>query len=165
MRLDHRLAAAGLMSVIFIAGGVAGGFATRAFVDDGGYPQTREWDRDRSGDRDRNWRGDRGGSRGGPPGEPRALMSSRAVEQIARRLDLSDEQRDSVAAILDRGRDRASAVFADIGPRLRTLLDSTNTELRAQLDSAQQVDFDMILQEDRGVLGRRFIPPDSTGDR
>lgn len=164
MRLDHRLTAAGLMSVIFIAGGVAGGFVARAIIEDAPR-QVREWDGVRDGDRDRDRRGDRGGSRGGPPGDPRALMSSRAVEQMARRLELSEEQRDSVDVILERGRDRTSAVFSDLGPRLRALLDSTNLELREQFDSAQQMEFDQILQEDRGVLGRRFVPPDSTPDR
>jgi hypothetical protein len=181
MRLDHRLTAAALMAAIFIAGGVAGGFAARAFVPDRG-PEWRdgEWTRDRTSDRDwsrdREWSrqgdwGSRGGppgdwgNRGGPPGDPRAFTSSRAVEQLTRRLDLSEEQHDSLEVILETGRERASMVFADIGPRLRTVLDSTNVEIRALLDPTQQEEFDRILEEDRDVLGRRFVPGDSIPSR
>jgi hypothetical protein len=159
MRLDHRLAAAGLMTVIFVSGGVAGGFVTRAFFPD--RPDVRQWDGNRTVDRDWNRRGDRGG-RGGQPGDPRAFVSSRAVEQLTGRLDLSEEQHDSLEVIFETGRERASTVFADIGPRLRMVLDSTNAEIRALLDPAQQEEFDRILEEDRDVLGRRFIPSDST---
>lgn len=92
-------------------------------------------------------------------------MSSRAVEQLTGRLGLSSEQGDSLDAILERGRDSASTVFGEIGPRLRTVLDSTNAQIRSMLEPTQQEEFDQILQEDRGVLGRRFVPPDSTQDR
>ena len=89
-------------------------------------------------------------------------MSSRAVEQLIERLGLSEEQGDSLDAILETGRDRASTVFTEVGPRLRTVLDSTNEQIRALLDPAQQEEFNQILEEDRDVLGRRFVPPDSS---
>lgn len=163
MRLDHRLAAAGLMAALFVSGGLAGGFFTKAFLDGRPAAETRR-DGDARPDRDRE-RGRRGGNRGGPPGDPRALMSSRAVDQLARRLELSDTQRDSVEAVLERGRQRASGLFAEVGPRLRAVLDTTNVQIRSLLDPPQQAEFDSILQEDRGILGRRFLPPDSGGGR
>lgn len=170
MRLDNRLMAVGLMAAIFVSGAITGVFVTRATQPerptfdrrwDGPRSEERSGDRsverpDRSGERDRS-------HRGGSPRDPRAIMSSRAVDHLARRLELTPEQRDSVDAILERQRERAGAVFADIGPRLRTVLDSTNTQIREILDPGQQTEFDAIIQEDRGVLGRRFTPPDSSG--
>ena len=158
MRLDNRLMALALMAAIFVSGGVTGVFVARATQPERPAFE-RRWEGQRPGERDRGRRGDRNGR----PRDPRAMMSSRAVEHLARRLELSPEQQKSVDVILERQRERASAVFEDIGPRLRTVLDSTNAQIRAILSPEQQAGFDAIIQEDRGVLGRRYGPPDSAG--
>ena len=172
MKLDSRLAAAGIMVAVFLSGAITGGVLSRAVLDDG-PPFDRPWERDgRRGD----WRGpDRGPDRRpgedpdhdrrDRPREPRGVMSSRAVDHLAERLELTDAQRDSLVVILERQRERASAVFEDVGPRLRAVLDSTTSHIRAMLDPEQQAEFDAIVQEDRDVLGRRFAPPDSARRR
>lgn len=168
MRLDSRLAAAGVMVAVFLSGAVAGGVLSRTVLDDGpGFERT--WDRDgRRGDRPGPERGSRDGAgrdRRDGPREPRGIISSRAVDHLADRLELTEPQRDSLNTILERQRERAAAVFEDVGPRLRAVLDSTTTHIRAMLEPAQQAEFDAIVEEDRDVLGRRYVPRDSADGR
>lgn len=162
MRLDSRLVAAGIMAAVFVSGAVTGAVVGPTVLDDrtsfDGRPSPTRWDGDR---REDGRRGDRDGPDRRRPREPRGLISSRAVEHLSERLELDGVQRDSLEAILERQRGAAAAVFEDIGPRLRTVLDSTNIQIRALLDPDQQAEFDAIIQEDRDVLGRRFVPPDS----
>lgn len=164
MRLDSRFAAAAVMAAVFVSGAVTGGVLSRTVFDDDPRP---EWARDRD-DRRGPDRGPREGAdreRRDGPRAPRGIMSSRAVEHLADRLELREPQRDSLEAILERQRARAAAVFEDIGPSLRAVLDSTTTDIRQMLDPDQQAEFDAIVREDRGVLGRRWVPRDSTGRR
>lgn len=166
MRMSSRLAAGVIVATTFVAGAVTGGVVSRVILDEGpGFERTSERDGVRRGDRDgpdRGRRGDRGRRDGGPRG-PSGIMSSRAVDYLAQRLELSDAQRDSLEVILERQREQANAVFQDVGPRLRAVLDSTTTAIRALLEPGQDAEFDAILEEDRGVLGRRSAPDDSTG--
>lgn len=168
MTSGSRLAAAGIMAAVFLSGAVTGAVLSRTVLDD--RPSF-----ERSSDRDGRW-GERPRPDRRPGGEPdrdhregprppRGIISSRAVEHLAARLDLSEPQRASLDSILERQRERASAVFREVGPRLRTVLDSTNAQIRMMLDSAQQAEFDAIIREDREVLGRRFTPRDSTRRR
>lgn len=168
MRLDSRLAAAGVMVAVFLSGAVTGGVLSRTVLDDGpSFERSRDRDlrrEERSGpDRGPREGPDRGRREG--PREPRGILSSRAVEHLADRLELTAPQQDSLRAVLDRQQERASAVFQDVGPRLRAVLDSTTSQIRALLDPGQQAEFDAIVQEERGVLGRRWVPGDSDGGR
>lgn len=83
-------------------------------------------------------------------------MESRAVEEMVRELGLSEAQRLSVESILERQRSSASQVFSSMGPQLRALLDSTNVEIRRTLAPAQQILFDQMVLDARGLLGRRY---------
>ena len=164
MRWNNRLAAAAIMSTLFVAGGVAGGAIVYALEQgdaaESGRPDLREGDRSgyagRGGGR---WGGDR-------PGDPRAFMESRALDEMAKHLGLTETQRTSVEAIFERQRTWASRVMADIGPRMRALLDSANAEIRQTLTEEQQAVFDVMVREDRVILGQRYgRRGNSSGDR
>ncbi len=154
--MDSRLAAAGVMLTLFLVGGVTGGVAVHlveARAERAAWEARRERAREHD---DRNRR----------PGDPRSFASSRVMDRLTERLALTPPQQDSVEAILDRQRSAANAVFREMGPRLKAMVDSTNARIRVLLDAEQQVRFDELLQEDRGVLGRpQSAQSDSTGRR
>ena len=162
MKWNNRLAAAGIMAAVFVSGGFAGGALTYAVGQRDAFEMDREgrwggngsWDG--GGRRDGNRSGESGGRRGERPRDPRALMESRAVEEMVRKLGLSEAQRLSVESILERRLSSASKVFSNMGPQLRALLDSTNVEIRRTLTLAQQTLFDQMVAVDRGLLGRRY---------
>jgi hypothetical protein len=83
------------------------------------------------------------------------------VESLTARLELRDQQRDSLEAILESQRAQASTVFQEMWPRLNATVDSANALFRRVLDPDQQARFDSLLDENRGVLGRP--PPPSPG--
>lgn len=156
MKLTNRMAAAGLMVGLFVAGGIAGG-AAMYFLGSGQDRDVPGWERRSQGDRDAE-------RHRGRPGDPRSFTTDRVVERLENRLELTSEQRDSVAAILERQRTAASAVFREMGPRLRATVDSANTRIRDLLDENQRARFEELLRRERGVLGQP-PPPDRDGGR
>lgn len=156
MKMSSRLAAAAVMGGLFLAGGVTGGSLV-SVLDGNGARFERDADDARDAGRRRGGR-DRDG-----PREPR-LTTERVVKGLARRLDLTEEQRDTVEAILEAQGREARRMFREMAPALRTLMDSTNVEIRALLTPAQQAEFDTLLAEDRNLLRRRYDPPDSVRD-
>jgi Spy/CpxP family protein refolding chaperone len=75
----------------------------------------------------------------GPPG--RARMAFR-VEAMARRLDLSTEQRTKIEKILDAHEQERRALMERCAPDHRTLKDKVDGEIRAVLEPEQQKKFD-----------------------
>jgi hypothetical protein len=145
--MNSRLAAAGVMAGLFIAGAVTGG-AVVHFLDDD-QPSVVQRRSDRGPDNDRRRR------------NPRSFATERVVESLTARLELRDQQRDSLEAILESQRAQASTVFQEMWPRLNATVDSANALFRRVLDPDQQARFDSLLDENRGVLGRP--PPPSPG--
>jgi hypothetical protein len=157
MKMDNRLAAAGVMLALFVSGGVTGGVVVH-LVESGARAEARWERRDDGDDRDGNGR-----RRGRRPGDPRSFATERAVERLAERLELTGEQRDAVQAILEGQRAAAGEVFQEMAPRLQSLVDSTHARIRGLLDDEQRARFEELLRVDRGLLGRPPPPPpDST---
>ena len=77
------------------------------------------------------------------------------------RLDLSQAQRDSMHAILERARPKADSLVQQTFPRLRAYMDSVQQALRAVLTDAQREQLDRELEAHRpasGVRRRGFGP-------
>lgn len=99
-----------------------------------------------------------GGMEGGPDRFGVAPMW--LADRLAADLDLTEEQRDQVSAILESRQARASNALEEIGPFLRAQLDSMNLEIRAILTSEQQVIFDQfVAREDERIFRRMGTSP------
>jgi Spy/CpxP family protein refolding chaperone len=59
-------------------------------------------------------------------------------------LHLTAAQRDSVKAILEHRRGQMDAFWAEAGPRLRAVVDATETEIRSVLTPEQRATFDRM---------------------
>lgn len=146
--MNRRLAAAGVMTGLFVAGAISGGAVVHVLEAD--PPSvSRGSDRDGSRDDDRRRR------------SPRSFTSERVIESLTERLELTPEQQDSLQAILEAQRSQANEVFQEMMPRLSTTVDSANALFRRILELDQQERFDALLRENRGVLGRP--PPSGRG--
>ncbi len=144
--MNSRLAAASVMVGLFVAGGITGGALVHVLDDDA--PSAQESARDRDDDRRRR--------------SPRSFTTERVVESLTERLQLTTEQRDSLSQILESQRAQAGEVFQEMWPRLHATVDSANALFRRVLDAEQQAQFDELLRDNRGLLGR---PPPRDGDR
>ncbi len=75
-------------------------------------------------------------------------------------LDLTEEQRTEIAAILERWRPRTEAFMEEMMPRLRATSDSARAEIRAVLTTEQVAQLDSITDNMRARrgFGRRGFP-------
>src|SRR5689334_8831714 len=106
----------------FVAGGlVAWGLSAR--LGGGGYH--------------RGWRGGPGGG-GGGPGGPRG---GGAHSYLARELDLSAAQQDSVRAIFERHRPEMQAMWRQMRARFDSLRAGVDSEIATQLTPSQRKKF------------------------
>jgi len=82
---------------------------------------------------------------------------------IADRLDaqlaLTEAQKEGVTAILEARQARASAALEEIGPFLKSQLDSMNLEIRALLSPEQQKRFDEFAAREDDRIFRRMGGP------
>ena len=82
-----------------------------------------------------------------PRGPPRgARRGDWYVAHLKEELDLSNAQRDSVRAVLDRYGPRMDSLMSEIRPRLDTLRGAMRMEIGRFLDSRQQKEFDKMRQ-------------------
>lgn len=77
---------------------------------------------------------------GHPPG------SSGYLARLAKDLDLSPVQRDSVGAILDRYEPRMDSIWQDIRPKFETLRGELRSDINAQLTPDQQRRYAELLE-------------------
>lgn len=126
--------AAALLTAMFVAGGAVG-------IAVGGA-----WGADKDGDR---------GRRG------RERMSY--TERLDRALDLTEAQRESVAAIMDRRQNAMRAIWHEVEPRFDSLRTQIRGEIMSILDSAQQREFMQLIT--RSDTSRNSRGRDSDGRR
>lgn len=77
-------------------------------------------------------------------------------------LDLTPVQRQHADSILTRRRKQMDAFWAQYGPQLRVIIDSTRAEIRAILTPAQQAKEDSIRAARRAYYGHGNDHSDST---
>lgn len=124
-----RLQGAGLLLLVFIVGGLIGGAAERVRLVRRMPP--RAWI-----------------ERGGRPSDERGILP-RPFEQ----LDLSQEQRDRIVAILEARRPLTDSIMMETMPRLAAIRDSVSVEIKRILTAEQ---LEQLEQE----MGSRLFPPD-----
>jgi Spy/CpxP family protein refolding chaperone len=101
-----------------------------------------------------------GGDFRGPMGERMggAPLAGRLLERLTRELDLTDDQRSKVEAVLTARRSRLDALQQDVRAKFEAEQDSLRTEIRAVLTPEQQQKFDEREKELRARFGRRGPP-------
>jgi hypothetical protein len=106
----------------------------------------------------------RGGPRFGP--RPRPPNPDRMADFLARRLELSATQRDSVRALLARHNADMQAIWASVRPRFDSLRAVVHTEINALLTPPQRDRHARLLDElehQHDRRGRRDTTPDRRG--
>lgn len=88
-----------------------------------------------------------------PPRQPPNKLSF--VERLARDLDLTEAQRDTVAAIVDRRDDAMREVWREMEPRFDSLRGVINHEILAVLDEEQRAGFEAMLARADSARRRR----------
>jgi Spy/CpxP family protein refolding chaperone len=66
---------------------------------------------------------------------------------IIEQVEMTDEQRARIEAILERRSERMSATWAEIAPRLDAITDSARVEIMQVLTPEQQADYERRLEE------------------
>lgn len=74
-------------------------------------------------------------------------FKERKAEHLDSKLDLTDDQKTKVDAILESKHQQAKTIFEESRPKLEALKKSTDQEIRAILTADQQTKFDKLLQE------------------
>ena len=103
-----KLAAVGLLSAVFLAGGLAG------------------------------WGGHEAAARAAGGGRPRRRGPDAMVGYLTRELKLSDAQRDSVRAIFARHRPETDSLWAQVRPRFDSIKTRMRAEIDAVLTPEQR---------------------------
>jgi len=76
------------------------------------------------------------------PKEGLQFVTNRAIRQMDRRLDLSDEQERRVREIVSTHRTNIEALWTDVRPKVRSEMEAAEHEIRALLDEGQREQFD-----------------------
>ena len=127
-----KLAAASLVLVTFVAGGVVGSVISDAWGND--EQPSSERTRGRDGDRER-----------------RPSYS----ERLGDALDLTTAQRESVSVILKRRQEGLGQIWTETQPRFDSLRLEIRDDISKQLDSAQQTTYqEMISRSDSARAAR-----------
>jgi len=77
------------------------------------------------------------------------------ADRLARELQLTTVQRDSVAAILRRYDPQMRAIFATVRPQMDSLRQRLREDIRAQLTAEQQATYERLMERDRARYSRR----------
>ncbi len=99
-----------------------------------------------------------GPGRPGPPrpgadGPPDAMH----LERLSSQLGLSAAQRARIEQILDGVHDESESLRAELAPRLETLMERTDEQIRGELDDTQREQFDRLRERHRGMMERFFV--------
>jgi len=79
--------------------------------------------------------------------EPRSLDSKRILEKLSKKLDLSAEQKVQVEKILESKLPKIKELRETVRPQFDAVRKAIRTEIRENLQLAQQVKFDQMVEE------------------
>jgi Spy/CpxP family protein refolding chaperone len=122
-----KLYAAGLLAAVFAAG-IAVGTGVSAAASDRREPDRREGNR----------------------GERESYAT-----RLARELNLTPAQQDSVDRIVDGYQDSMSVMWAEMRPRMDAVRASIRTDIAALLDTAQQAQYRVYIQRSDSIRSAR----------
>ena len=97
-----------------------------------------------------------------PPGPPPPF-----TREMDLRLDLSEDQRQKIQAILRESREESEAIRRELRPRLEKNLKATQERISGLLTQEQRATFDELVKEDARRAQRFFLegPPPPRGGR
>lgn len=95
----------------------------------------------------------------GIPGDHEGVMFMRSREPFAAGLDLDPAQRARVDSLMNDQRRKAEQLMADMEPRMRALMDSTNSAIEEVLTPEQRERFRRMQDERREMIVERFKVP------
>lgn len=131
-----RLQASALLVITFVVGGLVGAVSDRA-VSVRASQTPEESVRDSSSRDDRSHRSSSG----------RRNSSILLEPGVLDQLGVTAEQRERIEAILDKRDQQNRQLFNSIKPRMDTIMQSTRTELQAQLTEEQRTKLSQIIKE------------------
>lgn len=68
------------------------------------------------------------------------------IKFLSRKLDLTEPQKDSIQAILERYKPAMDSIWRQLGPRFETMKDSISNEIRRQLTPDQQTAYTEMMR-------------------
>ena len=98
-----------------------------------------------------------------PPQHPPPPQPPPFTREMEERLDLSDDQRQQIQAILRDSREESEAIRRELRPRLEKNLKATQDRIGAVLTPEQHKTFDELVRQDARRAQRFFLdgpPPD-----
>jgi len=146
-----RILAIAVLLAVLAAGLFAGAALTLAFGSRG--------DRVAHEMRIRRGPGGPGGLHGPPiPGDHEGVVFMRGGGPggFGEELDLDPEQRERVERLMEEQRRKADQLMADMQPRMKALMDSTNAAIEEVLTPEQREQFREMQAERRDMIVRRF---------
>ena len=78
------------------------------------------------------------------PKEGLEVATNRAIRQLNRRLDLTDEQERRIREIVDNHKTNIETISREFRPRVRKEMETADREIRAVLDEAQKAEYDEL---------------------
>jgi len=129
-----RALSAALLAVVFVAGGLVGAAADRAF-----------------------------GSRGYEEGRHKGGRHHGMEAEIFDRLRLDARHQAEVEKILERRRAEAAVAWSEVKPRLNKVVAATRSDLSRVLTPDQLAEYDRLMAERRRRMESRFESGTSTG--
>lgn len=102
-----------------------------------------------------------------PPQHPPPPQPPPFTREMEERLDLSDDQRQQIQAILRDSREESEAIRRELRPRLEKNLKATQDRIGAVLTPEQHKTFDELVRQDARRAQRFFLdgPPPPPGGR
>lgn len=102
-----------------------------------------------------------------PPQQPPPRQPPPFTREMEERLDLSDDQRQQIQAILRDSREESEAIRRELRPRLEKNLKATQDRIGAVLTPEQHKTFDELVRQDARRAQRFFLdgPPPPPGGR
>lgn len=102
-----------------------------------------------------------------PPQQPPPPQPPPFTREMEERLDLSDDQRQQIQAILRDSREESEAIRRELRPRLEKNLKATQDRIGAVLTPEQHKTFDELVRQDARRAQRFFLdgPPPPPGGR
>lgn len=102
-----------------------------------------------------------------PPQQPPPPQPPPFTREMEERLDLSDDQRQQIQAILRDSREESEAIRRELRPRLEKNLEATQDRIGAVLTPGQHKTFDELVRQDARRAQRFFLdgPPPPPGGR
>jgi Spy/CpxP family protein refolding chaperone len=73
-------------------------------------------------------------------------MGKQFVQQLNDTLQLTPEQREKIGKIISDGQDRNREIWTNVAPKMRTVMQEVNQQIRAELTAEQLVQFEDLLK-------------------